>query len=136
MMRIIAWIAVVISIACHAGPPPTIPTPAPAGEDDAFPSSSDGPLPLDPEILSGDLDQVRSLLAQRINPNLRWSRRGDRLPIQEVLESPMYHLPIDRPAFLRVLLEAGADPNAKWCPFETRLSPGPGLPGCLPSTAR
>lgn len=138
MMKIIAVIGVVTLVACGPGPLPRVVDPERFDSDDSFPTHSvENPLPIDRAIISGDLNEVRALLQQGLNPNLRWSRRGDRLPIMEVMESPSYHYPIaDRGEFLRLLLQHGADPNAKWCPFESRGDWGGGLPRCTSSTAR
>lgn len=123
-------------VACNPGPLPQVALPT-VDTQDSFPSSSEEPLPIDRAIIRGDLAELRSLLAQGLNPNVRWSRRGDRLPIMEVLESPSYHYPIDdRAAYLQALLAHGADPDAKWCPFESRGDWGNGLPHCTSATAR
>ncbi len=86
-----------------------------------FPTDSDNPLPLDLALQSGDLAEVRRLLRERTNPNLRWGESGDRFPLQDVLEGDSYGYRIADPAeALALLLNHGADPNARWCPFETR----------------
>jgi hypothetical protein len=136
-----AALAVVLGVAfaaCDPGPMPRVVEPRLFDSEDAFPTSSnEDPLPLDRAIMSGDLDQVRALLKQGANPNLRWSHRGDRLPIMEVLESPIYRYPVaDRAEYLRLLLQHGADPNAKWCPFESRGSWDARIPRCISTKAR
>lgn len=131
-------IAAIFVVACDPGPLPRVVDPRLFDSDDAFPTNSaEDPLPLDRAIMSGNLSEVRALLKQGSNPNLRWSQRGDRLPIMEVLESPIYHYPItDRAEFLRVLLQHGADPNAKLCPFESRGTWDARMPRCISSKAR
>jgi ankyrin repeat protein len=135
MMKMIAMLAVVTLIACGPGPLPPVPKPHPDDKKDWFPTESEDPLPLDLAIQSGDLATVRRLLDEGTNPNLRWSSSGDRFPIQEVLEGSSFGYRISNPAeLLRMLLEGGADANARWCPFESRGSDGAG-PSCTSATA-
>jgi ankyrin repeat protein len=119
--------------ACDAGPLPTPYSRASAADPSRFPSQSDDPLPLDRAIYAGDVGRVRQLLEAGANPNARW-QGGDRLPLQDALESHLFGYRIGDPIeIVRLLLTHGADPNAKWCPFESRGSWGQGL-SCLSAT--
>ena len=87
-----------------------------------FESDSNDPFPLDIAIRSNRFDEVRRLLESGANPNLRWGQTGDRFPLQEALDSGGYTQPNPR-ELVPLLLKHGADPNAKWCPFESRHAP-------------
>src|SRR5215213_6269359 len=94
MMQIIAVIAVVTVAAiagCGPGPLPQVPH-SPDQRDlnyvrDGFPTNSDDPFPLDTAIRSDRIDELRRLLENGENPNLRWGRSGDHFPLQEVLDT-------------------------------------------------
>src|SRR5688572_12650402 len=122
-LKIIALTGVVTLMACGPGPPPAPPA-SPDYRDpnylrDSFRSDSDDPFPLDDAIRSGRLDEMRQLLQQGANPNLRWGQTGDHFPLQEVLDSGGYGV-TNLAESVKLLLSHGADPNAHWCPFESR----------------
>jgi ankyrin repeat protein len=136
LLKMVAAIGVAIWVACSPGPVPAVPEPPPDYQKDWFPSDSDGPRPIDVALQANQIEEVRKLLEGGTDPNARWLTSGDRLPIQEVLESSSYGYGISPAAeFIRLLLKHGADANAKWCPFESR---GPSLnagPSCTSATA-
>ena len=135
MLKVIALIGVVTLIACDLGPLPAVPERHPDSRGDRFPSDSEGQLPLDLAIESGKVDEVRRLLEGDANPNARWLD-GERFPLQEVLESRAYGYRIKDPTeVMQLLWEHGADPNAKWCPFESRGPALDGGPHCTTATA-
>jgi len=119
---------------CSADNPGPLPEVTPPGQppltSDWFPNVSENPTPLDEAVLGNRLDQVRVLLEKRADPNTRWGRSGDHFPLQEALDSDGYRVP-PPDQLVPLLLAHGADPNAKWCPFETRRSSeSPSLPSC------
>jgi ankyrin repeat protein len=140
MNRLLALIAAGSLTCCSVGPLPAPPPPQQAITDpwwrEGFPTDSSNDLfPLDDAIRSNRIDEVKRLLEGGENPNLRWGQGGDHFPLEEVLE-PGYSFLSDPTEVVRLLLQHGADPNAKWCPFESRGS-GPD-PFCInekPSTA-
>ena len=135
-MRNIVLIAVVALAACDPSSLPSVNYRQETQQDDSFPTSGEDPHPLDLAIHSGDLDAARRLLEQGVNPNLRWGRRGDRFPLQAVLEARSYGYRIaDSTESVRLLLSHRADPNARWCPYESRGNYIPGRPGCTSGTA-
>lgn len=73
------------------------------------------------------------MLESGANPNRRWGQSGDHFPLQEVLDTggDLTPDPVDT---VQLLLAHGADPNARWCPFESRGSYGGG-PVCTTRTA-
>jgi hypothetical protein len=112
-------LAAVVSIACDPGRLPEVPSRQVrlAYEKDWFPTTSEGPLPLDLALQRGDVHEVRRLLESGADPNARWSQSGDRFPIQEVLESESFGNGMQDPVeMIALLLRHGADPNMKWCP--------------------
>lgn len=120
-LKSIVLIGVLALIACDPGPMPEVPS-SPDERDanyrsDSFKSDAAEPFPLDYAILRNNIDEVRRLLEQGADPNLRWG--SDHFPLQEVLNSSGYAVSNPTEA-VRLLLEHGADPNAKWCPFESR----------------
>jgi ankyrin repeat protein len=131
-VRVIVVIGMLFLVACDPGPLPRPPA-SPDYRDanyvrDSFGSDSDSPFPLDYAIRSDRIDEVRKLLQQGANPNLRWGQTGDHFPLQEVLDGGGND--VKAPAeMVRLLLSHGADPNAKWCPFESR-APNEWGPSC------
>jgi ankyrin repeat protein len=121
-MRLAIRLVVAIFLAgCDPGP---LPTPAPHPDlrriaRDSFPTNSDDPLPLDIAIRTNRLDDLQRLLESGANPNLRWGQSGDHFPLQEAVDSAGYRKTHVRDV-VALLLTHGADPNAKWCPFESR----------------
>lgn len=120
-------ISVVTLIACGPGPVPPPPA-APhfdrhalSDRSDRFPADSDEPFPLDDAIHRGQLGELRRLLENGANPNLRWGS-GDHFPLQEIFDTGAGYTPPDPVEAVRLLVEHGADPNARWCPFESRGS--------------
>jgi ankyrin repeat protein len=60
-----------------------------------------------------------------VDANARWGPHGDYFPLQWAIagnyyEGDRHH----RSEIVRLLLSHGADPNAGWCPFESRGYPG------------
>jgi len=95
------------------------------------------PLLLDEAVATDSIDIVRALLEAHADPNARWTKKGDRFPLQESIQALSYGFPTThRVEIIRLLLDHGADPNARWCPFESRLSndesrqSNGGLKGC------
>ena len=83
--------------------------------------SVEDPLPLDAAVMQDDPALVRLLLGAHADPTARWSSHGDRFPLQEALEAETYRRPsVHRDQILRMLLTHGADPNQRWCLFESR----------------
>ena len=81
-------IVIVTFMACSAGSMPEVSSARNFDvRGDWFPSASVEPLPLDTAILGNRTDEVRQLLAEGANPNLRWGRSGDHLPLQELLNA-------------------------------------------------
>jgi ankyrin repeat protein len=79
------------------------------------------PLPLDNAVMKDDPALVLGLLEAHADPTARWSSHGDRFPLQEALEAQSYGRPsTHRDQILRILLTHGADPDQRWCPFESR----------------
>jgi ankyrin repeat protein len=120
---IVAFLVIVVACACGPGPLPAPPA-SPDYRDpnyvrDSFRSDSDDPFPLDYAIRSGRLDEMRQLLQQGANPNLRWGQTGDHFPLQEVFDRGGYGV-LNHVEAVKLLLSHGADPNARWCPFESR----------------
>jgi ankyrin repeat protein len=105
-------------VACDPGRPENTPL---SREDrsDWFASASLDVLPLDLAIRRDDLAEVRRLLESGTNPNLRWSQTGDRFPLREAIDTEG-RLAINRREIIRLLLTHGADPSARWCPFDSR----------------
>lgn len=125
-------LAALLAVACDPGPLPQVPHRVHRGDykKDWFPSKSEDPLPLDIALQSGDVAEMRRLLDGGADPNARWSNSGDRFPLQEVLEGSSFGYRIEDPAgMIGLLLERGADPSMKWCPFESR-GPWDGFPSC------
>jgi len=125
IIRVATIVAVLATVACGSpGPLPPVPSsPDPRDSNyfrDRFPTDSDIPFPLDDAIRENRLDDMQRLLQQGANPNLRWGQSGDHFPLQEVLDTGGGYSLSDSVAAVRMLLEHGADPNAKWCPFESR----------------
>lgn len=90
----------------------------------------DDPLPLDAAILDNrPVGMVEALLVAGANPNARWLPRGDRFPLQEVLEQIVRGA--RRTRLIELLLAHKADPNMRWCPFESR---GQGRDSCRSAT--
>ena len=84
-------------------------------------SDGSGPTPLDEAVLNNAPGFVDTLLRAGADPNARWSSRGDRFPLQEIVEAHSYGKSIThRVEIMHLLFQHGADPNAQWCPFETR----------------
>ena len=81
------------------------------------------PTVLSEAILYDRIAVVRELLEAGANPDLRWSSHGDRLPVQDVIESgALFGMrQVHRAESLALLIRHGADVNARWCPFESRL---------------
>jgi ankyrin repeat protein len=122
---VFALLLILTLIACDPGPMPEVPRRNAEEKIDYkkywFPTDSIRQLPLGLALQSGDMAELRRLLEQGTSPNLRWGESGDRLPIQEVLEGSSYGYRIPDPVeALSLLLKHGADPNARWCPFESR----------------
>ena len=125
--KLLAIVALaMIAAACGPGPLPAILV----REDprrDRFPSKSDEPLDLHIAIRRDKLDDVRRLLDDGADPNVRWGDRGDHNPLQEALDTnsgiPRSH----RDEIVRLLLAHGADPNLRWCPFESRGNDSGGI---------
>ena len=135
MKRVVFVLAFVFG--CSAGQPGPMPDTTPPGQppltSDWFPNLSEKSTPLDDAILGNRLEEVRSLLAKRADPNARWGRSGDHFPLQEALDSYRNRVPPPN-QLVPLLLAYGADPNAKWCPYETRRpSESPSLPSCTSS---
>jgi len=124
-LKVVVTISVVILVACGPGPLPKVARSIDRGDlnrvRDGFPTDSDELFPLDIAIRSNRIDELRRLLEQGENPNLRWGQSGDHFPLQEVLDSAG-ETRTDPPETVRLLLMHGADPNARWCPFESRGS--------------
>lgn len=144
LTRLIAVSGVLALVACDVTPPrPPLPrTPpswgpsavdAPNREPGWFESDSNDPFPLDIAIRTNRLDDVRRLLQSGTNPNFRWGQSGDRFPLQEALDTGGYTQP-DPNELVPLLLKHGADPNAKWCPFESR-APSDWGPSCTSARA-
>ena len=82
---------------------------------------SDNSLPLDQAVLADDPALVLGLLEAHADPTARWSSHGDRFPLQEALEVQSFgRRSTHRAQILRILLTQGADPDQRWCPFESR----------------
>jgi ankyrin repeat protein len=87
--------------------------------------------PLDWAVVRDRPDMVRVLLEAGADPNARWSRSGDRFPLQEAIESqPFGGIRQHRREIIKLLLQHGADPNQRWCPFESRGGAPPLMPAC------
>jgi ankyrin repeat protein len=79
---------------------------------------------------------VQQLLIAGADPKRRWSSRGDRHALQAAIEARSYGSALlHRAEIVNLLLRHGADPNARWCPFETRGPSRPGFPGCITTGA-
>lgn len=132
-MRLVVSIALLAVAACGPGPLPTVARSIDRGDQnlyrDGFPTDSlNDFFPLDHAIRSNRIDELRRLLAEGENPNLRWGQTGDHFPLQEVVDTGGYRLS-DPTEAMRLLLAHGADANAKWCPFESR-GQYEGAPSC------
>jgi ankyrin repeat protein len=85
--------------------------------------SSFEPSPLDTAVLNDAPAAVRAMLDAGADPNARWSRYGDRFPLQGAIEGPDYARPTaHRIEAIALLLQGGADPGMRWCPFEARAT--------------
>lgn len=85
-------------------------------------SDEGGPTALSLAILADRVAVVRALLESGADPDLRW-QRGDRLPLQDVIEGGALFGMRNRhrAEMLGLLIRRGVDVNARWCPFESRL---------------
>jgi len=122
MKRLLAIAAVIVS-ACDGRPLP--PTPPLVAVDERFPYKNDDSSPLDRAVMSDRLDEVRRLLENGADPNVRCCG-GDKFALMEAFRDwapPITH----RVEIVRLLLAHGADPNMRWCPFETRGAADPKL---------
>lgn len=138
MKRTVLALLIIASAACEVGPLPPTPPPNATAADvrrrDGFPTNStEDPFPLDIAIRTSRLDEVRRLLESGANPNLRWGQSGDHFPLQEALDTGGTHQ-LDPRVLVPLLLKYGADPNARWCPFESRGENGFG-PACTSARA-
>jgi ankyrin repeat protein len=105
-----------ISIACGSPELPHLP-----GQPDDDRSYAEDPFPLDAAILADNVDAVRSALDAGADPNARWSSHGDHFPLQEAIDAGSYGAERKhRAEIVRLLLRHHADPDARWCPFESR----------------
>lgn len=123
----------IVSFACWAlltvgcvGTPGSLPTIATPGPDRGFPTHGVEPTALSEAVIRDDLAKVESLLAAGADPNLRWGRQGDRFPLQDAIQAMQFPRrdspPPNRDAIIRTLLLHGADPNARFCFYESRGS--------------
>lgn len=122
--------------ACGAGPLPLPPRPvdrvrAPQAQA-RFPSASSDPTPLVEAIWRGDATEVERLLAGGASPDARWGG-GDRFPLMEAIVPHNRGPQRERDRIVRLLLAHKADPNQRFCPFESRASDGPET--CMNGTA-
>jgi ankyrin repeat protein len=126
-MRIVALMSVAVLTACDVGPlPAAAPHPDIRRKATGFPSNSDEPFRLDSAIRTNQLHLLKSFLEAGDNPNLRWGRTGDHFPLQEVFDTGGYELS-GHSDYVLALLTHGADPNMRWCPYESRGTwDGPG----------
>jgi hypothetical protein len=138
--RILLFVGL-LGAACVAPPGPL---PEIAGAPDrGFPTTGRQPTPLADAVIRDDLERVTSLLAAGADPDERWGPLGDRFPLQEAIHwHSQGHLdgppPRNRDAIIRALLEHGANPNARYCHYETRVTvldllvhpPGPLIRPC------
>lgn len=123
---VLAFLVLATVCGCDPGPLPEPQLPVVFDKPDGFPSKSDDPWPLDAAIRRNDLHRLRELLERGANPNERWGRRGDRFPLQAVLDSGGHPLS-NQSDFVHALVTHGADPNMRWCPYESRGTwDGPG----------
>lgn len=84
--------------------------------------AQDYPTALSEAILHDRVEVVRALLEGGASPDLRWNAHGDRLPLQDVIEGEGFGMrQRHRAEMLALLIRHGADVNARWCPFESRL---------------
>ena len=111
--------AFALATACSQGPLPEPQKPLLFELPGRFPSKSDSPWPLDVAIRVDRIKDARELLNKGANPNERWGQGGDHHPLQELLDSGGYEVR-GRAEYVRLLLAHGADPNLRWCPFESR----------------
>ena len=92
---------------------------------------------LDQAITTSDVARVVALLDAGADPNARSGARGDHFPLQWAIECQHYgYGPCAgrRREIVAALLAHGADPNARWCLFESRQDIG-SKPGCTSATA-
>jgi ankyrin repeat protein len=76
-------------------------------------------FPLDRAIVDDRPDRVLALLRAGADPNA--SRERDRLPLRTAIDKRWGQAPpVHRAEIVALLLEHGADPNVRWCPFESR----------------
>jgi ankyrin repeat protein len=95
--------------------------PRPPGPPADDPRYGEDPFPLDVAIVADDVAAVRTALEAGADANARWSTHGDHFPLQEAIEGRTYHGELThRAEIVRLLLRHRADPNARWCPFESR----------------
>ena len=126
-----------LAVGC-VGTPGALPTIAAAGRDRGFPTQGTQPTALAEAVIRDDLAEVESLLAAGADPNVRWGRQGDRFPLQEAIQAIRFPRrdspPPNRDAIIRALLSHGADPNARFCFYESRGSVLDILDGVNPSS--
>ena len=123
MTRKLLAIVTLSLTACAAEPLPSPPAPYDRATD-GFPTIGDNRFtPLGRSILDNDLDGARRLLEGGADPNVRSGSKGDYHPLTIALLSYSGYgprSPARKTEFVRLLLQHGADPNARWCPFESR----------------
>jgi Ankyrin repeats (many copies) len=94
--------------------------------------SVNDPWPLDIAVLSDRPARVRAVLEMGADTEARWSSHGDRFPLQEVTECSLYpEGPCSNALeMVTLLLEYGANPDARFCPFESRTPAHDGSNPC------
>jgi ankyrin repeat protein len=75
---------------------------------------------LDDAVLADDVDRVRALLEAGADPNARTGTRGDHFPLQWTIDYPRGIRSDHSDEIVSLLLAHRADPNMRWCPFESR----------------
>lgn len=133
MARTLLAIAALALTGCVAEPLPSPPAPYDRATD-RYPTTGDDRFtPLGRSILENDLEGAQRLLEGGADPNVRSGSKGDYHPLTIALLSYSGYgprSPARKTAFVRLLLQHGADPNARWCPFESRGNGDEKFPTC------
>jgi ankyrin repeat protein len=122
----------------NVGPLPEPPKRFPVYERARFPTVSDDPTPLVRAIWEGEPAKVEALVKAGSDPDARWGS-GDRFALSEVIVPHNFGPPRHRDEIVRLLLAHDADPDQRFCPFESRAGIEPtsthdGVPPCSNSS--